>query len=65
MVPINGVLQFIAKDFVRQHNHESLSPVEIQFIRSHCHVSKAMFAQVRSVNKVGIKTADIMSHIAL
>ena len=42
-----------------------MSPSELQFRRSHRHVSESMLAHVRSMNMVGMRTADIMSHVAL
>ena len=61
----NDTGQFIAKKFVPQQNHKTLSPLELQFKRSQCHVNEAILAQVRSMNKVGIKTVDIMLHTTL
>ncbi|XP_060961031.1 protein FAR1-RELATED SEQUENCE 5-like [Cannabis sativa] len=53
------------KEFSTIHNHELASSSEVQFLRSYRVVSDGLLAQVRSMNSVGIKTANIMSHVAL
>ncbi|KAM6556737.1 hypothetical protein CsatB_003756 [Cannabis sativa] len=53
------------KEFSTMHNHELASSSEVQFLRSYRVVSNGLLAQVRSMNSVGIKTANIMSHVAL
>ncbi|PON76977.1 FHY3/FAR1 family [Trema orientale] len=54
-----------AKEFVPTHNHERASVAELQFLRSNRVVTDLMLAQVMSMIQVGIKTSQIMSHIAL
>ncbi|XP_060965399.1 protein FAR1-RELATED SEQUENCE 5-like [Cannabis sativa] len=53
------------KEFSTIHNHDLASSSEVQFLRSYRVVSDGLLAQVRSMNSVGIKTANIMSHVAL
>ena len=50
-----------SKDFLQIHNHETASTAELQFLRSHHGVSKGLLAQVRSMNKVSIKTSQILT----
>ena len=54
-----------AKEFVPIHNHELVSVIEIQMVRSNRDCSEAMVPQVKSMNKVGIKTSQIVSYMAL
>ncbi|KAM6587621.1 hypothetical protein CsatA_010226 [Cannabis sativa] len=56
---------YIAKEFVSQHNHETASISEMNFLRSNRVVPDGVVAQVMSMNKVGIKTSNIVSHMAL
>ena len=55
----------IAKEFVPIHNHKLVSVTEMQLVRSNRDCSEGMVAQVRSMNKVGIKPSQIVSHMAL
>ena len=55
----------MAKEFVAIHNHELVSVAELQMMRSNRDCSQGMVSQVRSMNKVGIKTSHIVSHMAL
>ncbi|KAM6556164.1 hypothetical protein CsatB_003183 [Cannabis sativa] len=53
------------KEFSTILNHELASSSEVQFLRSYRVMSDGLLAQVRSMNSIRIKTANIMSHVAL
>ena len=55
----------MAKEFVPTYNHDLVSVAELQMVRSNRDCNDAIVAQVRSMNKFGIKTFKIMSHMAL
>ena len=55
----------MAKEFVPVHNRELVSVAEMQMVHSNHDCSEGMVAQVRSMNKVGIKTSQIVSHMTL
>ncbi|XP_062089404.1 protein FAR1-RELATED SEQUENCE 5-like [Humulus lupulus] len=56
---------WMVKEFSHEHNHEIVSVPELQFLKNNHVVSDGLLAQVRSMNSVGIKTSQIMSHIAM
>ncbi|XP_062075559.1 uncharacterized protein LOC133779636 [Humulus lupulus] len=56
---------WLAKEFSHEHNHEMVSVPELQFLKNNRVVSDGLLAQDRSVNSVGIKTSQIVSHIAM
>ncbi|XP_062100667.1 uncharacterized protein LOC133806594 [Humulus lupulus] len=56
---------WLAKEFSHKHNHEMESVPELQFLKNNRVVSDGLLAQVRSMNSVGIKTSQIMSHIVM
>lgn len=55
----------IVREFAPIHNHWTITLAKIQFLKSHRDVLEGLVAQVRPINKVSIKIADIMSHVAL
>ncbi|XP_030483352.2 protein FAR1-RELATED SEQUENCE 5-like [Cannabis sativa] len=56
---------YTAKEFVIQHNHPTATTLEMNYLRSNREVPDSMVAQVRTINKLGIKTSNIMAHVAL
>ncbi|XP_062103040.1 protein FAR1-RELATED SEQUENCE 5-like [Humulus lupulus] len=56
---------WLARVFSYEHNHDMVSVAELQFLRSNREVSDGLPAQVRSMSSIGIKTSQIMSHVAL
>ena len=56
---------WIAKEFVPTHNHDLVSMAKLQMVQSNHECNVGIVAQVRTLNKVGIKTFQIVSHMVM
>ncbi|XP_062114568.1 protein FAR1-RELATED SEQUENCE 5-like [Humulus lupulus] len=56
---------WLAKEFSHEHNHDLVSIPELQFLKSNRVESDDLLSQVRLMNSAGIKTSQIMSHVAM
>ncbi|XP_062085978.1 protein FAR1-RELATED SEQUENCE 5-like [Humulus lupulus] len=56
---------WICKKFQTLHNHDTTALDELRFLRSNHYVPESLVVQVRSMNKVGIRTSYIISHLTM